>query len=120
MKISDYKGEEAIELLADIMEPMAEILKDEEIRKMADTPGTPYIKIAQKLLKRHSKEVLHILALIDQEDPKKYKPNIFTLPMKLVELISMPEIKTLFTSQSQMNGEEHSGSATESTEAEKN
>jgi hypothetical protein len=36
MKLSDYKGEEALDVLADIIEPLANIITDEDIQKLAN------------------------------------------------------------------------------------
>lgn len=115
MKIYEITGEAAIDLLADIMEPMVEIVSDEEIRKAAEK-GTNNLRLVQMILKKKKKEVLKIMALIDQEDPETYAPNIFVLPKRLLELLSLPEMRSLFFSQGQKNEGEHSGSVSENTE----
>lgn len=115
MKISELKGEQALDVLADILEPVVEILQDKEIMDEA-RDGATNLGLVQKILKLHKKEVLQIMAIVDQEDPETYAPNIFVLPSRLLELFSMPEMKVLFTSQGQKNGGEHSGSAMENTE----
>lgn len=115
MKLAEYTGEDAIELLADIIEPLAEILQDKEIATAVEN-GSTRIKLAQMILKRHKRKVLEVMAAIDREDVENYKPNIFVLPMRLVELLSQPEMKELFLSQGQMNIGEPSGSATANTE----
>mgnify|MGYP003571249106 CR=1 FL=1 len=115
MKLSDYKGTDGIDLLADLLDPLSVILTDEEFR-VAISKETKRLKIVQLLLKTHKKEILEILALIDQEDPETYNPSIFVLPMKLMDILSMPEINMLFMSQGQNEKSESSGPATESTE----
>lgn len=115
MKLSDYKGEEAIDLLADLLTPIVTIYNDEEFRKAVDEQKTN-LEIVQLLLKMHKKEVLLMMALIDQEDPETYEPSIFGLPYKLMEIMNMPEVSMLFLSQGQKEGLENSGSATENTE----
>ncbi len=115
MKISDYKGEEAIELLADIMEPLTEILQNEDIRNAAAS-GAGNLELVKNILKHGKKEVLEILAIVDQEDPETYKPNIFVLPKRLIELFSQPEMRELFISQAQKKDDIYSGSAMESIE----
>ena len=127
MKLSDYKGEEAIEVLADIIEPLTAILGDEDMRKLvADNKGkkiAPVVYI-KPMLKNHPKEILEVLAGIEKEPVEEYKKkvNILTLPIKLLVLMNDPQMQILFTSQGQtdMNLKPHSGSATENTEAEKN
>ena len=39
MKISDVKNEEALDLLADILEPASEIIADEEVKKAYKNKG---------------------------------------------------------------------------------
>lgn len=118
MKLSEYRGEQALELLADIVEPAAAIISDKEIAKLAKS-GAERIKLVKPIIKNHKKEVIEILAILDGEDPKQYadKVNVFTLPTKLLDILNDPELTNLFTLQGQKMDEESSGSATESTEA---
>lgn len=115
MKLSDYRGEEAIDLLADLLDPVSVILTDTEFRDAVGKKKTN-LQIVQLLLKRHKKEVLLMMALIDQEDPETYKPSIFGLPLKLMEILNMPEMSLLFMSQGQTTESGPSGSAMESIE----
>ena len=41
MKLSEIKGEKAIEVFADLLEPVGKILMDEEIRKMISAMVLP-------------------------------------------------------------------------------
>ena len=63
-KLSDHKGDEAIILWADMLDPMIAILNDEKVKK-AITSGKSKIEIAKEILKKHSKEAAQILLLID-------------------------------------------------------
>lgn len=118
MKLSEYKGEQALDMLADLIEPAAAIMADEEIASLAKS-GMPAIKIVKPIIKNHKSEVIEILAVLDGEDPKKYaeKVNLFTLPKKLLEILNDPDLMSLFTLQGQKTDETISGSATESIEA---
>lgn len=115
MKLSDYKGGEAIDLLADLLTPIVNIYQDEEFRDALEEKKSN-LEIVQLLLKSHKEDVLYMMALIDQEDPATYEPSIFGLPMKLLEIMQMPEVSMLFTLRGQKQKSENSGSATESTE----
>lgn len=117
MKLSEYKGEQALDMLADLMEPAATIMADKEITRLAKA-GMPKIKIVKAIIKGHKAEVIEILAILDGADPKEYaeKVNLFTLPAKLLEILNDPDLMSLFTLQGQ-KPETLSGSATESTEA---
>ncbi len=116
MKLSEYKGEQALDLLADLMEPAMVIMADKEISRLAKA-NMPKIKLVKVAIKNHKREVIEILAILDGEEPKNYaeKVTLFTLPAKLLEIFNDPDLMSLFTSQGQTT-ETSSGSATESFE----
>lgn len=120
MKLSEYKGEEAIELLADILEPTVEIFADDDVRK-AITNDEPKMKIISKVLKSHKKEIIQIMARMDNTPVEKYEVNVLTLPKKVLEILNDEDLNGFFKSQYQSTVENASGSATENikeTEAE--
>jgi hypothetical protein len=116
MKLSEYKGEKALDMLADLIEPATAIMADKEISN-AVKANLPKIKIVKTAIKNHKPEVIEIMAILDGADPKDYaeKVTLFTLPAKLLEILNDPDLTSLFTSQGQKI-ETLSGSATESTE----
>lgn len=118
MKLSEYKGEKALDVFADLIEPFAAIASDKEVMNHVRS-GKPTIKLIKPLLKNHKREVIEIMAILDGEDPANYseKVNVFTLPKKLLEILNDPDLKSLFTLQGQKTDETSSGSATESIEA---
>lgn len=115
MKLSDYRGEDALDILADLLEPAAEIFGDKEVSRLYREG--PRVKAVKYLLKQHKSEVLEMMAVLDGEDPAKYKPGILTLPAKLLEILNDPELVSLFTSQEQSKEKTSSGPAMETTEA---
>lgn len=117
--ISDIKGEEAIELCGDLLEPLCTILADQEFRELWEAK-TSKIKLVQYLTKHHAKEVKWMLAILDREDPETYEVSVLTLPMKLIQLFNDPAVASLFPLQVQITEKTSSGSATENTEAEGN
>lgn len=116
MKLSAYKGEQALDMLADLIEPAAAIMADKEISN-AVKANLPKIKIVKAAIKNHKPEVIEIMAILDGKEPKEYadKVTLFTLPAKLLEILNDPDLMSLFTLQGQKT-ETLSGSATESTE----
>ena len=103
--MADFKkleSEEALDALADILEPLSEIMTDEEIRK-AYEKKEPLISIAVRAIKSHTKEIIFILATLEGVPVEEYKCNILTLPMKLLQLLNDKEIKDFFTGQVQKN-----------------
>ena len=115
MKLSDIKGEKAIEVLADLLEPASEIMGDKEV--VALIRSGQNIKGIAAALRNHKKACLTILALTEGEDPETYSPNVLSLPKKGLEILNDPEMMSLFSSQSQKD-KTSSGSATENTGAE--
>lgn len=115
MKLSEIKGEKALEVVADLIDPITLILADNEFIELYKS-NKPKILVVKKLLKTHQKETLTILALLNDEDPETYKPSIVELPKMLLDIFNDEELKSLFTLQTQKMEGEFSGSATESTE----
>ena len=115
MKLSDYKDEAALDLLAELIEPVAEIMGDAEVTEVAK--GENMAKTAAVILKRHKKAVLAVLAALDGVPVEEYHCNLFSLPIKLMELFSDPDIAQLFSFAGQTEEQTASGSLTENTEA---
>lgn len=99
-KLSEYKDEEALDLLADIMEPAAEIMADENI-KNAFQSGAKVLSIAKIMLKNHKRTVMDILAALDGVPAEEYHCSVVTVPAKLIQLLNDKELIQGFTSQAQ-------------------
>lgn len=117
MRLSDFENEDAIDLLADILEPVAKIMADGEIEKLWKS-GKPKILLVRYALKNHKDSVIEIIAAMNGEKPDSYTFNIISLTRDLLDLLNDPELVAVFQSQSQKRPEEYSGSATESTKGE--
>lgn len=100
MKLSEIKGEKAIEVFADLLEPVGTILSDEEIAGLIRSEA-PRLEIVQKMLKKHAKSVVKMLAIIDDVPVEDYEVNFVTLPSKLIELFNDEAVTQVFQSQSQ-------------------
>lgn len=125
MKLSDYKGEEALDVLADIIEPLTYVIADKEIQELArQKPQPPAIKFVKPAIKNHKKELIQILARLENQDVEEYAENmsLITLPMQILDLINDPEVQSLFRSQgkSQVTSLASSSSAMENIEAGEN
>lgn len=119
MKLSDFENEQAIDLLANILEPIAKILDDGEIEKLWKS-GKPKVLLVRYALKNHKNSVVEIIAAMHGETPDNYSFNIISLTKDLLELLNDPELVSVFQSQSQMMPVESFGSAMESTEDKEN
>ena len=113
MKLSEYQGEAALDLLADLIEPAGEIMSDKEIGEVFKENRFKAIGLA---IKNHKKAVMQILATMDGVPVEEYKCNVFSLPVKILELLNDPEMIQLFQYQGQTGDANSSGSASENTE----
>ncbi len=109
MKINEIKGEKALELLADMLEPMGRIMGDPVIKGLAQDKTASKVDVARAMIKGHSKETLEILALLDGVDTgdkdamAEYREKA-TVPVILkgvLNILNDPDVVSLFTWQGQ-------------------
>lgn len=100
MKLSEIKGERAIDAMADLLEPLSLIFADAEIQKSIKSEE-PKLLLIKKILKAHKKEAIQIMAILDGEKPEEYEVSLLKIPMKLLEIMNDPEVVSLFTYQGQ-------------------
>ena len=112
MKLSEYQGEAALDILSDLIEPAGEIMSDKKIGEVFKKNRFKAIGLA---IKNHKKAVMQIMATIDGVPVEEYKCNVFTLPAKILELLNDSELIQLFTYQGQTGDANSSGSASENT-----
>ena len=113
MKLSEYQGEAALDVLADLIEPAGEIMSDKEIGEVFKENRFKAIGLA---IKNHKKAVMQILATMDGVPVEEYKCNVFSLPVKILEILNDQEMIQLFQYQGQTGDAKSSGSASENTE----
>lgn len=118
-KLSDYQGEDAIELWADLLEPLSNILTNPKIVATVKSGEKPLI-IAKDILSECKKDALQIMLRIDPTPI-----DGFNIIVRLVELINevgkREDIKSFFGYAEQAKADsEPSGSAMESTEVAEN
>lgn len=115
LKLSEIKGERALEVIAEIIDPVSELVKDNGFKAVCDTGDR--LGIVKYLLKNQGKNVLKILALINDEDPDTYEPTIIQLPKMVLELFEDPDIMELFGLQGRTTVSASTDLATETIEA---
>lgn len=109
MRLSDIKGERAIDVLADILEPIANIAQDEKakiaFRNVPDTNENNEIvdhwkSVIPNLIKSHKQDLIKILSALDGIDKEEYvsKMTLFSLFTDCIELLSDEIVVELFTS----------------------
>ena len=115
MSSIEQTNEKALELMADIFEPLCTLMRDPEFAKLYSTNLQKAISYG---CKEHKKEMIEIAAAIEGTPIDQYVVNPFVLPVKLMAVIGgyVKLSKDLFSSQAQSLEETSSGSATENTE----
>ena len=117
MKLSDHKGEEAIDFWADLLDPLSAILTNEKVRSAIAT-GQSRLVIAKAILKNCKPEATEILTRIDPEPLDAFN-IILRLITILAEIGEHEEIKAFFGFAEQVKTESgHGGSVTENTKGE--
>ena len=113
-KLSEYKDEEALDLLADILSPTVEIMQDEAVQKFFNK-GDENMTVADVVtlvIKTHKKAVMQIMAALEGVPSEEYHCNIFTLPAQLMQVVNDPDLRAFFALQGQTDSASTSGSAT--------
>lgn len=106
-------NEENLDLFADLLEPVTEILTDKEVVDGVKNDGNK-IKAVKAAIKNHKAAVVQFLALLEGVDAEDYVvPPPAQFMMKILALVNKPEVQELFTLQGQTTIAASSGSATE-------
>ena len=113
MKLSEFKDEAALDLIADIIEPATEILADPAIKEAFGRSKMAAIKVA---IKSHKNAIREIVARLDGKNPEEYHFTALSLPVKLLSLLNDPDLQQLFTSSGQTEDVTACSSASENTE----
>jgi len=114
MKLYEFKDEKAIEVVAALMEPIANIASNPENKKAKENGGTK-VHFAAALLRNNSRDVMDMLAILNDQDPAEYHCTAASLISDVINVLNDPELFELFGLQRQTPAS--SGSASESTEA---
>ena len=94
-KLSEIKGKEALDVLAEIIEPAAEIFTDENVINALKVENNK-AKAAKIILKDHNKAVLTLLAALEGVPVEEYQPPSLALPSLILGVLNDPELNSLF------------------------
>ena len=112
-KLSDYQGEEAIELWADLLEPCMAIFTEPAVKEAYGKK--PMLEVAKIILKTKAKEATEMLTRID-DTPLNGANAFLRLSTVLTDMMTDDSARSFFGFAAQETPEqEHSGSATENT-----
>jgi len=107
MKLSDIKGERAIEVIADLIEPIANIATDKDCAGLFSvkpvkgedknvTATKHLVKKVPLLLRTHKRDVIQIIATLDGKSVDEM--NMFSIARALIGVVQDEALIELFTS----------------------
>lgn len=131
MKLSDIKGDRVLDVIADIIDPIANMVQDKDVAAMFKREAVPdgmeardfFAKRMRKglpvLLKSHKTDIIAVMAAIEGVTPEQYAasldfPKLFT---DVMELITDDAFLNFLSSQETGKGADAPGSASASSEA---
>ena len=130
MKLSDIKGDRVLDVIADIIDPIANMVQDKNVAAMFERKAVPdgmdardffaerMCKGLPVLLKGHKADILAIMAAIDGVTPEQYAESLdFTkLFTDVMELVTDNAFLDFLSSSETKKGADAPGSASESFE----
>ena len=116
-RLSDFKDDEALDVLCDLIEPACEIMADETVQKAFEQgSGMTMVQAVKLIIKGHKRAVMEIMAALEGVPVEEFHCNLLTLPMQVMQILNDNDLKNFFTLQGQTDSLTDSGSATENTE----
>lgn len=97
-RIIDARGEEAIDVLTELIEPVTSIASDPDISAMMRGGKASVASFVTAILRTHKSDVIQIFAVDDGvsvEEEKKLM-SVLTIPARALKLFSNPEVKEMF------------------------
>ncbi len=121
MLLSEIKGEAAIDTLVNLIDPVSEILADPDV-KDAIIKKKAKISIAKEIVKKHKKDIVEILAILNQQTYEEYvsEATLGTILMGTMAMLSDKELENFLDSQVKSMELNASGLHMESTEEKEN
>ena len=117
-KLQDVKGEEALDVLADVLEYAVKLVQNDTIREILNKKGFRDVEAIKVLIKEGKHEIIQMMAVIDGKPYNEFlnSLDLLTLPVMLYETFNDEALQAVFTSQVQTMGVNSSGLATENIE----
>ena len=114
MRLSDSKNGEAIDVLADLIEPAARIMSDPKIPEIYNS-GEPKLLLVRHILKEHKDDAINLIAILHQKPIEELNFTMISLVADMLDILNDPELEQVFTLQGQKTDGERSGAVTEAT-----
>lgn len=120
MRLSDYKDEQAFELIANLLPPLGRIAANTKNAKAKDAEAKDSGNVAEfaaALLRNNPRDLMEILAVLNGQDPAEFHCTAASLFAAVLDMLNDPELMQLFGLQSKTPAS--SGSASETTGGQK-
>ena len=108
-RLSDFKNEEAVIVVGELLDPILAILQD--VANASIELDGNYIKMFSQIFKNSPKQMLHIFAILSRQKPEEYTCTATEVMANIVTIATDAELIGLFTSQSRMGDARSSGNA---------
>ena len=114
-KLSEYKDEEALDLLLDLMSPCMNIMSNN--KDLLDELAYPEkrLETCVSIVRNNKKDVIEIMRILDGNNPD-YHFSVMDLPFRLLEIATDKEFIDFLSLRAQEIKETSFGSAMENTE----
>lgn len=112
MKLSEFRDEKGIEVVAKLLVPISNIAKNKDT---ATAKSGGMAEFASAMLRNNPKDVMNMLAILNGKDPAEYHCSAASVLVDVFDMLNDPELLQLFGARSETRAS--SGSASESTEA---
>lgn len=115
-KLSEFKDDEALELLADLLEPCTNLVSDGEFTAGYKNPKTR-VKTLSNVLKNHKNDIVTILARMNETPVEEYHYNVGSLMSDFFTLMTDQDFMAFFglSAPQAKKRKKPSGSATANT-----
>lgn len=114
MKLSELKDGDALEVYAELLDPVTKIAVDKEFQELYNS-NKPYLLIIKHLLKNHKDETMEILAIVNGKKKEEFHANFWEIPKMIKEIWDDANFQNLFQLQQMTNSNDTSSVAMENT-----
>lgn len=120
-KLSEIKDDEAMDVLAEIIEPVSKLIMDEDFKdaikgnkeKKIKPDRMKAVKIA---ITKYREETVKVMAVLEGTPVEEFHYNLLTLPQMVLTVFNDKELIDFFSPQAEKDSNKSSGSAMENTE----
>lgn len=98
MKLSKYENEEALDVLAELIEPATRLLSNPELVATVKG-GKSKLEIAKVAIQADKQAIIEILAICEGVPVEEYRCTPITIVKNVIELLSDKELVAFFKSQ---------------------